>query len=152
MPIALAELGRKEEALPALRALEEKTKTRIRDFMMAARTMIEGDVDASIAAAGRVISSEFSDPEGLFYLTRHLAHLNQVDSAVALFERVIGGGFCCYPAMAGDPWLDSLRKHPQFTKLLRTAEERHLEAEKEFSRLGGMRALEVARHPFAEPV
>jgi DNA-binding winged helix-turn-helix (wHTH) protein/tetratricopeptide (TPR) repeat protein len=152
VPIALAELGRKEEALPALRALEEKTKTRIRDFMMAARTMIEGDVDASIAAAGRVISSEFSDPEGLFYLTRHLAHLNQVDSAVALFERVIGGGFCCYPAMAGDPWLDSLRKHPQFTKLLRTAEERHLEAEKEFSRLGGMRALEVARHPFAEPV
>lgn len=152
VPIALAELGRKEEALPALRALEEKTKTRIRDFMMAARTMIEGDVDASIAAAGRVIASEFSDPEGLFYLTRHLAHMNQVDSAVALFERVVEGGFCCYPAMAGDPWLDSVRKHPQFMKLLRTAEERHLAAEKEFSRLGGMRTLDGARRASAEPV
>jgi hypothetical protein len=61
-------------ALPSLRALQEKTKTRIRDFMMAARTMIEGDVETSIAAAGRIVASEFSDPEGLFYLTRHLAY------------------------------------------------------------------------------
>jgi DNA-binding winged helix-turn-helix (wHTH) protein/tetratricopeptide (TPR) repeat protein len=152
VPIALAGLGRKEEALTALRALEEKTKTRIRDFMMAARTMIEGDVDASVAAAGRVIASEFSDPEGLFYLTRHLAHLKQVDSAVALFERVVGGGFCCYPAIAGDPWMDSLREHPQFTRLLRTVEQRHLAAEKEFSRLGGMRSLETVRRPAVESV
>ena len=41
--LSLAEVGRKDEALPVLRALEEKTKTRMRDFIMAARTMIEGD-------------------------------------------------------------------------------------------------------------
>ena len=151
VPIALAEVGRKEEALPALRALEEKTKTRIRDFMMAARTLIEGDIDASIAAVGRVVASEFSDPEGLFYLTRHLARLNQADSAVALFERVVDGGFCCYPAMAGDPWLESVRKHPRFAKLLGTAEERHLVAAEEFSRLGGMHTLGVASRASAEP-
>ncbi len=59
--------------------------------MMAARTMIEGDAAGSIAAVGRIAASEFSDPEGLLYLTRHLAHLNQVDSALELFERVVGG-------------------------------------------------------------
>ena len=28
----------------------------------------------SIAAVGRVVASDFRDPEGLFYLSRHLAH------------------------------------------------------------------------------
>jgi hypothetical protein len=54
--------------------------------------MIEGDVAGSIAAAGRIVASDFSDPEGLFYLTRNLARLNQVDSALELLERVVGGG------------------------------------------------------------
>src|SRR5262245_8591474 len=37
--VALAELGRANEAVPVLRALEQKIQTRMRDFMMAARTM-----------------------------------------------------------------------------------------------------------------
>jgi hypothetical protein len=50
----------------------------MRDFIIAARTMIEGDAAAgSVTAVARIVASEFSDPEGLFYLTRHLAHLNQ---------------------------------------------------------------------------
>ena len=69
--LSLAELGRGNEAVAALRTLEEKIKTRMRDFMMAARTMIEGDAEGSIAAVGRILNSAFSDPEGLFYLTRH---------------------------------------------------------------------------------
>ena len=64
--MSLAELGRKDEAVTALRALEEKIKTRMRDFMMAARTMIEGDTAGSVAAVGRIASSAFSDPEALF--------------------------------------------------------------------------------------
>src|SRR5213079_3373855 len=71
--MSLAEVGRKEEAVAGLRVMEEKVKTRMRDFIMAARTMIEGDTAASTNAVSRVLASEFSDPEGLFYLTRHLA-------------------------------------------------------------------------------
>ena len=123
--ISLAEVGRKNEAVPALRALEEKIKTRMRDFMMAARTMIEGDAAGSVAAIGRIVHSAFSDPEALLYLTRHLAHLNQVDAALELFERVVGGGHYCYPAMSSDPWLDPLRKRPEFAKLLKKAEQQH---------------------------
>src|SRR5204862_6108516 len=40
--LSLAEVGRGNDAVAALRTLEEKIKTRMRDFMMAARTMIEG--------------------------------------------------------------------------------------------------------------
>ena len=142
--LSLAEVGRKDEALPVLRALEEKTKTRIRDFIMAARTMIEGDTAASVAAVGRVVASDFSDPEGLFYLTRHLARLKQVDSALDLFERVVGGGFSCYPAMSSDPWLDPLRNAARFGNLLFRAEQQHGLADREFARLQGHRILGIA--------
>src|SRR5438067_6058678 len=104
--VALAEVGRGNEAVAGLRVLEEKIKTRMRDFIIAARTMIEGDPVSSIAAIGRLLNSAFSDPEGLFYLTRHLAHLNQVDAALELFERVVGGGIFRYPVMCSVPWFD----------------------------------------------
>jgi len=141
--LSLAEVGRKDEALLVLRALEEKIKTRMRDFIMAARTMIEGDAAASVAAIGRIVASEFSDPEGLFYLTRHLARLNQVDSALELFERVVGGGFFCYPAMLSDPWLEPVRQRPQFARLLGRAELQHQVAEREFARLEGDQILGI---------
>jgi TolB-like protein len=141
--LSLAEVGRKDDALPVLRALEEKTKTRMRDFIMAARTIIEGDAAGSVAAVGRIVASEFSDPEGLFYLTRHLARLNQVDAALELFERVAGGGFVCYPAMLSDPWLEPVRKMPQFARLLGRVEQQHQMAEREFARLEGDRILGI---------
>ena len=140
MPLALAELGRKEEALPVLRDLEQKTKTRIRDFIIAVRALLDKDATESIVAVNRIMASDFQDPEGLFYLSRHLAHLNQFGPALQLFERVVAGGYFCYPAMAKDPWLDSLRKKPAFTKLLRQAETQHRDAAA-FKRLSGEKVL-----------
>jgi len=139
--MSLAEVGRKDQALPVLRTLEEKIKTRMRDFITAARSMIEGDTSSSVAAVKRIASSEFGDPEGLYYLTRHLARLNQADSAIELFERVVGGGFCCYPAMASDPWLETVRNKPRFARLLEKAEQQHRLAENGFTRLDGDRIL-----------
>ena len=145
--VSLAEVGRGSEAVAALRTLEEKIKTRMRDFMMAARTMIEGDAAGSVAAVRRIVASEFRDSEGLFYLTRHLAHLNQIDEALELFERVVGGGIFCYPAMSNDPWLDPIRDRPEFMKLLETAGQQHQVAEKEFTRLEGDRILWIGTRP-----
>ena len=140
---SLAEVGRGNEAVPALRALEEKVQTRMRDFMMAARTMIEGDAESSIAAVGRITSSAFSDPEALLYLTRHLARLNQADAALELFERVVAGGHFCYPAISDYPWLDGIRERPAFASLLAQVEQRHCDAAAEFARLEGDRILGI---------
>ena len=142
--LSLTEVGRGKEAVGVLRTLEEKIKTRMRDFMVAARTMIEGDVEGSIAAVGRIVQSAFNDPEGLFYLTRHLAHLNQVDAALGLFERAVGGGIFCYPAMFSDPWLDPIRQRPEFVRLLERVEQQHQVAAREFARLEGNRILGIA--------
>ncbi len=144
--LSLAEVGRGSEAVAKLRNLEEKIQTRMRDFMMAARTMIEGDSEGSIAAVGRIVASAFSDPEGLLYLTRHLAHLNQIDAALELFERVVAGGIFCHPAMSNDPWLDPIRRRPQFVRLLERAEQQHQVAAREFIRLEGNRILGIATH------
>lgn len=142
--VPIADLKRGAELLPALRELEQKNKTRIRDFIIAARALLENDAAESVAAVNRIIASDFGDPEGLFYLSRHLAHLNEVGPALALFERVVAGGYSCYPAMAKDPWLDSLRKKPAFTKLLHEAETKHRNALATFKRLNGEKVLGFA--------
>src|SRR5262249_31945755 len=49
VPLSLAELGRAGEVLPVLRELEQKTKTRLREFMIAARTLLERNPADSIA-------------------------------------------------------------------------------------------------------
>ena len=141
--ISLGALGRQQEAKSALRELEKTTRTRMRDFMVAARTLLEGDDAQSVAAVNRIVASDFRDPEGLFYLMRHLARLQQVQPALKLFERVVGGGFLCLPAMTHDPWLDTLRKKPAFTKLLRQAEIQHREATAAFAKLQGEKVLGV---------
>ena len=141
--ISLGALGRQQEAITALRDLEKTTTTRMRDFMVAARTLLEGDRAQSVAAVNRIVASDFRDPEGLFYLARHLSHLQQVTPALELFERVVEGGFFCFPAMTQDPWLDPLRKKPSFTKRLREAETRHRGAAAAFTKLQGENVLGV---------
>jgi hypothetical protein len=109
----------------------------MRDFMIATRTLLEGDTTESVAAIERIVASGFRDPECLFYLARDLAHLGEVKRALDLFQRVVLGGFFCFPAMARDPWLDPLRKKPAFTKLLRQAGTRHREAVAAFAQVQG---------------
>ena len=142
--ISQLELGRGHDVLPALLELERKLPGRLRDFALVARTLLEGHVPESIAAIGRITASDFRDPEGLFYLSRHLAHFNEVGPALELLEQVVARGYCCYPAMDHDRWFDSLRKKPAFTKLQRRAAALHQEAVAAFERLGGRQLLGVA--------
>jgi DNA-binding winged helix-turn-helix (wHTH) protein/TolB-like protein len=143
--LSMAEIGRKQEALPMLRTLEQKVKTRIADFIIAARTQFEGDEAGSISAIDRIIASGFSDPQALFYLARHLVHLNQVDSALELLERSLAGGFFCYPALSRDPWFEPVHRNSKFTGLLQKVEQQYLTAVSEFERIEGHRMLEVGR-------
>jgi DNA-binding winged helix-turn-helix (wHTH) protein/tetratricopeptide (TPR) repeat protein len=142
--ISLAELGRRQEVLPVLLELEPRLPGRLRDFAIAARTLLDGDTSESVAAVGRIVDSDFRDPEGLFYLARHLARVKEVGPALDLLERVVGSGYFCFPMMARDPWLDSLRRKPSFTTLLRQAETLHRQALAAFEQRGGPQVLDIA--------
>jgi len=139
--LSLAELGRGSEALPALREIETKIPTRRRDFVVAGRLLLEGDRAGSAAAIARVPASSFGDPEGLYYVSRHLAHAGEHAQALDVLERVVGGGFFCVPAMTRDPWLEAVRRKPAFTKLLRRADEQHALARAAFELRGGDKVL-----------
>jgi|RhiMetdeSRZDD1v2_1073273.scaffolds.fasta_scaffold29009_3 DNA-binding winged helix-turn-helix (wHTH) protein/tetratricopeptide (TPR) repeat protein len=139
--ISLAELGRGREALEQLKTLAAKASPRLREFMTAAQTFIEDRPDESLGAVNRIVSSDFRDPEGLFYLTRHLARLGDTVGAVRLLDRVAAGGFACYPALADDPWLSSLCARAAFKKVLADTRQRHEVARAAFSAANGARLL-----------
>jgi DNA-binding winged helix-turn-helix (wHTH) protein/tetratricopeptide (TPR) repeat protein len=141
VPLSMAESGRKADAIATLRELEQKIQTRVRELVSAARWMLEGDSAQSVAAVNRFLSPDFRDPEGLFYAARHLARLKEDSAALGLLERVVAGGFFCFPAIASDPWLDPLRKKAAFAKLLRQAETEHQHAATAFTQLGGDKVL-----------
>jgi DNA-binding winged helix-turn-helix (wHTH) protein/tetratricopeptide (TPR) repeat protein len=134
--LSMAELGHTTEALTAMREIEPKIPTRVRDLVTAARCLLEGKAAESIAAVNRFVA-EFRDPEALYYSARHLAHLNEVDAAVDLFGRVVAGGCFCVPTFARDPWLKSVRKKPAFAKALHQAEIEHDKAVTIFRDRGG---------------
>ena len=82
---------------------------------------------------------------GAFELHLNAGELRrQVRPALELFERVVQGGFFCFPAMTSDPWLDPLRRKPGFTKLLSQAESEHREAAAAFAKSHGEKLLGVA--------
>jgi DNA-binding winged helix-turn-helix (wHTH) protein/tetratricopeptide (TPR) repeat protein len=143
VPLSMAERGHGAEALAALREIEPKIPTRVRDLVTAARLLLEGKNAESIGAVHHFVA-EFRDPEALYYSARHLAHLNEIDAAVDLFERVVAGGCLCYPTFARDPWLRSLRKRPAFTRALRQAEAEYLKALSVFRERGGEKLLGIS--------
>ena len=89
-------------------------------FFTAVRAAAQGQRDETVSAIDRVVTGAtgIHDPEGLFYLTRLSAHVGDVEGALALFERVVADGFYCFPSFARDPWLDGLRAHPEFKRVL----------------------------------
>ncbi len=142
--LALAELGRGDEALRVLREVEGKMPTRRRHMAVAARALIEGRVDDSVAAVQAMLSPDFRDPEGRFYVARHIARHGDPDQALAQLEGIIADGFFCYPVLARDPWFDALRGNVAFTALLDRCAAQHRAAVAAFDALDGRAVLSVS--------
>jgi len=139
--LTLQQMGHEREALQHIHESESKDLPPISRLLLATmRTDLEGRRDESIKATNRVIDL-FTDPEGLYYMARHLSHLGETAKALETLHRVVEGGFCCLPIFARDAWLDPLRTHATFLSLLRQAEMRHHEARAVFIAAGGERLL-----------
>jgi len=136
--LALAALGRREEAVSILREREQITPPRLgRLYLTALRALLEANRAECLEASGELSRATFRDPEGLYYFARQLSFLGEADHALGTLSRAIDGGFFCYPAMVRDPWLDPIRGRREFTAVLRKAQERHREASAAFLAAGG---------------
>jgi serine/threonine protein kinase/tetratricopeptide (TPR) repeat protein len=134
---ALVALERFDEARECLRGLESGGEGPRADLAAADLAVTTGDAEGSLAAVRRSLDAGFQDPEGIYFAARGLARLEADEPAVELFARIVGGGYCCFSALARDPWLERLRHRSDFREILRRAEAGHREAAACFVREGG---------------
>ncbi len=141
VPAALIALGRGEEALPGLCEMEQKMPERRRHLASALRLSIEGRLSESVEEIQRMLSPDFRDPEGRFYVARHVAKHGDAHRALELLEGVVADGFFCHPVLERDAWFDALRGAPAFVRLLERCAEQHRSAAAAFEARAGYAAL-----------
>ena len=142
--LALVMLGRREEALASLDAIDTAVPNRLLHFTRALQHLLRGERAESMASLQPII--DLPDPEGQFYFARNAAYLGYGEEALRMLNTAVEGGFFCLPAYQRDPWLDSVRGTPQFAAIVRRAEVRHRQALISFLSADGDRVLGVA-HP-----
>jgi len=140
---SLPMLGRTAEAIASYRANEQRPlPPMVHLWLRASRQLLEGGRDEALASIDQFSTMHAFDPEGVYFIVRALAKLDQPSPALDLLEHhVVEAGFFCHQAFVSDPWLDSVRGERRFNAIVRRAQERSQDAEAEFRRLGGDRLL-----------
>ena len=123
--LALVMLGREQEAVATLRKAEEVGDVSARKFNESLQMLLEGHRAEGFAAMRTILAPGFRDPESVYYVARQFAYFSDPSTALALLARAVEEGYFPFSTMARDPWLDTLRADPAFTKTLRHAEARH---------------------------
>jgi eukaryotic-like serine/threonine-protein kinase len=139
--LALVMLGRSEEARASLEGVDASLPGRMIHYTSALLHAIRGEREQSLAAIARQV--DIPDPEGRFYVARHMVHLGEIDRGLDMLSRVVDDGFFCLPALTRDPWLDPVRSLAAFTEIIRRAEARHRRAIISFLSAEGDRVLGV---------
>jgi TolB-like protein len=144
-PASLIELGRLDEARTLIAELEARSGNRVPEMANAVRAFMDGrQADGVRALVAQAQTLGVTDPEGLFYVGRHLAHVGEVDDAVVFVRRAFEGGFFCYPVFAEDSWLDPMRSRAAFKSVLAAARQRWRRASALFVAAGGPALLDIA--------
>ena len=117
----------------------------LRDILIAQRAMLEGRRNESLQALERLLAKKFRDLEGSYYWARNLARLEEPQRALQVLGEAVDQGYCCFPAMERDPWLEPLRAAPEFAAILRRAEQHYQEARSGFLEAGGEAVLGCRR-------
>jgi tetratricopeptide (TPR) repeat protein len=136
---AMPLLGRAAEALPICREVERSSRYDFqRKLLGADRAAIEGNREECVAGAQAVLGSGFRDPEGLFFASRALVHVGELDLGLErLVDRVCARGFCVDQAIERDPWLAPARGDPRYAKALELARSGRLAATEAYRSAGG---------------
>jgi hypothetical protein len=138
---ALMMLDRDGEAREKLRNTDAIEVATVRRWCESLRLLLEGRRVEGLAATQAIPPVGYRDPESLYFVARQLIFFGSDVTGLPLLTRAIEEGFFCFTALARDPWLDSVRSEPAFTKILGRAESRRREALAAFLEAGGDRLL-----------
>jgi serine/threonine protein kinase/tetratricopeptide (TPR) repeat protein len=137
--VALALLGRRDEALASLRTIDDRIASLMVSFTSSLRLLLDARPADSVAALQPLRG--IRDPEARYFVGRHLVFAGDLAGGLGSIEWAVDNGFFCAPAMARDPWLDSVRNRPEFAAIMRRAEARHRDAVVTFMSAEGDRVL-----------
>jgi hypothetical protein len=140
-PYALAELGRKEEAISGYLEFEKHAPNEhLRLISVVFRAPVEGDTRRALEALDQLLhlpDGFVYDPETHFWIGRTLAKANLIERALNQLTRAFNGGFYFHYSLLHDTAFESLRSQPSFTELLKRADEKDREARRVFHDNGG---------------
>jgi tetratricopeptide (TPR) repeat protein len=105
------------------------------------RTLLQGQIGRAMSFAIRhqasqarnillTVETRFNkravgDPEAAYKIAQAYAAFGDAPAALRVLSSSVNGGFFPYPYLANDPLLDSLRREPEFLRVLDTAQQRH---------------------------
>jgi serine/threonine protein kinase/tetratricopeptide (TPR) repeat protein len=139
--MVLSLLDREAEAIAYLKEQEQRlSHFTIRQYSVALRTLLEGDRQECLAAIDHLLTIDFPDPEGLYWLARYLSRLDDPRAQETL-DAAIDGGFNAVRMMRWDPWLERLRGTPSFDVTARKAGVQYRAAVSAFVDAGGTHVL-----------
>jgi hypothetical protein len=129
-------------AIEECKAIEQSVQGGLALVAAAYRLAITGPIEELLPLVRQMVeTSGFGDPEGVYLLGVFVANGTAHDLALELLERAVLGGFHCPAAMRLDPYWDSVRQSPTFTRLLAVAEAGSARARDAFVRAGGESVL-----------
>lgn len=134
--IALAEIGRADEAVRAAAATADTAPPLMRALITAARGIIEGRYAECIPPLEEAAAATI-DPETRFYCARQFARIGERRRALDLLARVAAGGYSCYAAIERDRWFDPLRDDPAFQEIEARLREIQQDMVRAFTDAGG---------------
>ncbi len=140
--MVLSLMGRREEAIAALKAEEQRFKApMLRAYSSLVRAIVEDNRPDFEQALIQLDATPMIDPEALYYAGRSMARVGEYGEAIRRLKASVERGFFCLGAYLNDPWLDSIRGNPEFVQILRTVESRHRDARAAFLNARGDRVL-----------
>jgi hypothetical protein len=134
--IALARIGRVDEALEAASRGDALAPAAFRAFIDSARALIEERRTESAQAMDLAVRG-IHDPEVLFYAARHYAYLGESARALGALEGAVRRGYYCLWRGRHDAWFDAVRQDEAFARLVDASRIGHDAALAVFRRANG---------------
>ena len=134
--MALEALGRRDEALVALKAVPTTSLAPVFATIRAGLLAIFEEAPGAASAFADVVARH-TDPEAFFMYAAVQAHFGDPERALARLTKAIDGGFTVPQTLREHPWLSPLRTAPAFARLVERADERRSQALVAFRDAGG---------------